>query len=213
MILFPGPGSRLTNPIRVSGLADKQSEQALVVRVISSDGHELAIAPAEIEAEAGQRGAFAVDVAISVEEVMPAFIQVYTASPRDGGIIHLAAFGVTLAPAGAPDIKPLDSYLERIVIDHPAPGETIRAGSVRVGGYALASFEQTLIVEVVGPDGTVIGSQSLIVSSPEQGKPGPFSVDVTYPTSIGPARIVVRDTSPVFNGNLHLSSVEINLAP
>ena len=213
LILSPGPGSRLTTPIRVNGVAGPVFDQALSVRVISADGQELAIAPAQIDADLGQRGPFAVDIAISVNEVLPAFIQIYAGSPRDGGITHLSAIDVTLAPRGAPDIKPLISHLERILIDHPAPGETIRGGKVRVQGFGLASFEQTLVVEIIGPDGTLAGSQSLIVDSPESGKPGPFSVDVLYAASAGLGRIVIRDPSPAFDGDLHVSSVEVNLEP
>jgi hypothetical protein len=197
----------------VTGIAGSGFGGSLAVRVISADGQELAIAPAQIDADPGQRGPFAVDIAISVNEVLPAFIQVYTASPIDGGILHLTAIGVTLAPRGAANIKPLDSHLERIVIDQPPAGGTIRGGSVRVQGFARASFEQTLIVEIVGPDGRVIGSQSLIVDSPELGTPGPFSVDVPFPAASGSGRIVVRDPSPTFNGDVHVSSVEVSFEP
>jgi hypothetical protein len=84
---------------------------------------------------------------------------------------------------------------------------------VWVQGFAQASFEQTLVVEVLGPDGTLAGSQSLIVNSSEVGKPGPFSVDVTYAAIAGTGRIVVRDPSPAFTGDIHTASVEVILEP
>jgi hypothetical protein len=214
LILTPGPGSRLVNPIHVTGIADPTFEQVLVVRAVSAEGTELALVPAQILAEAGQRGPFAADLSVPVTESTPVFIQVYATSPRDGGITHLSSVTVMVKPEGGPEIRPVDSHLERIVIDQPAAGGSVQGGTAHITGFGLASFEQALLAEVVGPDGTVIGSQSLLVQAPDMGVPGPFSVDVPYVLSApGPGRILVRDLSAAFGGDVHVSSVEVNLEP
>jgi hypothetical protein len=60
----------------------------------------------------------------------------------------------------------------------------------------------------------VVGSQPLIVDSPEWGQPGPFQADVPYSvTTSGAGRVVVRDPSPAFAGDVHLASVEVKLNP
>jgi hypothetical protein len=213
LILMPGPGSRLSNPVRISGMASSTFEQALVARIVTADGRELAIAPVLIDAELGQRGPFSVDMAISVEETTQAFIQVYSTSPRDGGFTHLASVGVTLFLEGL-EVKPPASYLEHILIDFPRSGGTVSGGRAHVEGFALASFENTLVVDVVCPDGTVCGRQSVIVNAPELGEPGPFAIDVPYSLSAAETgRILVRDPSPAFDGDYHIASVEINLEP
>jgi hypothetical protein len=90
----------------------------------------------------------------------------------------------------------------------------VLSGAVHVEGYAWASFEQTLVVEVFDTDGRVVGSLPVLVNSPEMGQPGPFSADLLFTVDAsGPGRVVVRDPSPAFDGDVHLASVEVTLQP
>jgi hypothetical protein len=83
-----------------------------------------------------------------------------------------------------------------------------------VEGFGLASFEQTLVVEVQDENGVVVGSEPVMVQAPDLGFPGPFSVDVPYTVSqSGAGRIAVRDISPAHGSDTHVSSVEILLEP
>jgi putative hemolysin len=214
LILEPGPGSRLISPIRVAGLADPTFEQALLIRVILDDGTVLQTQPTSIQADVGQRGPFAVDVPVTVSGERQAFIQVYASSPRDGSITHLNSVGVTLLAAGQPSVAPVTPYPERIVIHQPVPNAVVSGGIVHVEGWALASFEGTLIVDVLDEAGRVVGTQPLIVTAPDAGQPGPFSADVPYTVAVqGPGTIVVRDPSVVFAGDVHRASVTVNLKP
>jgi hypothetical protein len=213
-ILEPGSGSRVTSPVQVTGMADSTFEQNLVVHLLLDDGSQLAFAPTTIQSEMGQRGPFELELPFDVEGERQGFIQVYASSPRDGAITHPASVGVTLASSGSADIRPVTPYQERIVIYQPAVAQTISGGVAHVEGFALASFEQTLVVEVFDVNGKLVGMQPVIVQAPDLGIPGPFSVDVPYQgASAGPGRIVVRDPSPAFEGDYHLASVEVNLEP
>lgn len=214
LILEPGPGSRLTSPAHVAGIADPTFEQTLIVRIVFDDGSELTVHPLTIAADIGQRGPFAGDVQFAVSGERNALIQVYDQSARDGGIVHLASVGVILISEGPEEIVFVDPHSEAIVIDQPEFGATISGGVVHVEGFGLASFEQTLVIEVHDAEGNVVGSQPIIVSAPDWGFPGPFSADVPYEVAVeGPGRIVVIDPLPVFDGLGHISSVEITLAP
>ena len=214
LILEPGPGSRLTSPVHITGEADSVFEQTLGVRIIQDDGTILAVGPVFIEAELGQRGTFSVDVPIEIGEESQAVVQVFEASPRDGDITHLASVGVILADSGPEQISLNEPHGEQIRIDLPEIGSKVRGGMVHVEGYAVASFEQHLLVEVLDMDGNVLGSLPATVQSQEMGVPGTFSVDVPYQiSSAGPGRIVVRDPSPAFEVDLHVASVEVNLEP
>lgn len=214
LILEPGPGSRVTSPIRVAGIADPTFEQNLVIRIVSVEGIELALQPTTIAVDLGRRGPFEAQVSISIVEEQNVLIQVYDQSARDGGTIHLASVGVLLAPGGDVDIRPADPHPEDVHIIQPSLGDVISGGMVQVEGFGLASFEGTLVVEVYDATGTLVGSQALIVNSPEMGIPGPFSADVSYEVGEqGPGRIVVVDPLPVFDGISHIASVEVVLAP
>jgi hypothetical protein len=214
LILEPGPGSRLVSPVRVAGVADSTFEQNLVVRILLDDGSQIALTPTTIQSELGQRGEFQVELPFTISGERQAFIQVYSASPRDGGITHLASTGVLLADSGPIGIVPVEPHAERIQITNLTPGEAVSNGMVHVEGFALASFEQTLIVDIYDITGALVGSQQVIVDSPEWGQPGPFQVDVAYSVAdAGAGRIVVRDPSSAFTGDMHLASVEVDLAP
>lgn len=214
LILEPGPGSILTSPFQIRGFADPAFEQTLVVNVLLEDGTQLFTQPINIRAEVGQRGPFSAQIPFTISEPHQAFIQVYTVSPRDGGVIHLASVGVTLSDSGEQKVLQVVPHLEQIAIFKPQPLQEISGGSLFVAGFALAGFEQTLVVEIQDMQGLVIGMKPVIVNAPDLGQPGPFSLELPYHVEVsGPGRVVVRDVSPAFGGDVHLSSVEIKLSP
>ncbi len=215
LILQPGPGSRIvTSPLRVAGEADPTFEQNLVIRLLLADGTELAVVPTIIQADIGERGPFVVDVPFAISGEQQAFIQVFTTSARDGGLTHLSSVGLMLADSGVEQIVPVEPHPERIQISQPAFGETISGGAVIIAGVALASFEQTLVVELLDEAGLVLSSQPVTVNAPDLGQPGPFSLELPYVVATTmPGRVVVRDISPAFGGDVHLASVEVTLAP
>lgn len=214
LILAPGAGSRLLSPLRVSGFADPTFEQHLLIQLVLDDGNQLAAAATIIQAEAGKRGPFSAEVPFEIQDERQAFILVSADSPRDGGITHLASVGVTLAAGGTEEIKNVEPHPEQIVILQPTQGMVVSGGQARVKGFALASFEQTLVVEVLDEAGNMIGTLPVVVQAPDWGQPGPFSAEVPYTIAApGAGRIVVRDPSVVFEGNVHLASVEIWLKP
>lgn len=214
LILEPGPGSRLVNSIHLAGIAGPAFESHLLIQVLLEDGSILTSLPITIQAEMGSRGPFSVDIPFSVEVTRQAFILVSSSSPRDGGTTHLASVGVTLAAEGPVEIHPLASRSERIHITQPALGQALSSGLTRVAGTALASFEGTLIVELLDAEGSPLASQPVIVQAAEMGQYGPFAIDLPFQVSApGAGRVVVRDPSVVFQGNVHLASVEVDLAP
>ncbi|MCL4266640.1 MAG: hypothetical protein KJ069_25825 [Anaerolineae bacterium] len=214
LIQEPGPGSRVTSPLLVRGLADSTFEQNLVVRLVDANGVELGLTAVTIAAEMGQRGPFEATLPFTVSGEQQAFIQVFATSPRDGGVTHLNAVGVMLTD-GVAEIRPLLPHTtERIVITQPALAATISGGAVQISGVGVASFEQTLLVELLGEDGAVLASQPVIVNAPDLGQPGEFSAELPYSVATaGPGRIVVRDISPAFGGDTHVTSVEVTLSP
>jgi hypothetical protein len=210
LIQEPGPGWRLTSPIRVAGIADPTFEQNLVVRLLLDDGSELALVPVTIASDLGQRGPFSVDIPFTVSGEQQAFIQVYASSARDGGLTHLSSVGLTIADSGPENRPPFTPMDERIRILQPLFNAIVSGGMVRVEGVAVASFEQTLLVEILDEEGEVVSAASVTLNAADLGMPGFFQVDIPYFAGLrGPGRVVVRDISPAFGGDVHLASVEI----
>lgn len=220
LILAPSNISRVTSPVTVRGEADPTFEQTLAVRIVTIDGEELLTQPAMIAADLGERGSFEIELpfqtegSFSIDEETRAWIQVFATSARDGGITHLSSVAVTLLPEGPADIAEATPQPERIVIDTPSTGETVQGGALQVSGRGLASFEQTLIVELLDESGEVMIMEPIIVNAPDLGQPGTFEIELPYSVEDSmPARLQVRDPSPAFGGDVHLSSVEISLEP
>jgi LysM repeat protein len=214
VILRPGPGSRVTSPLRIEGMAGPAQHQELEVRLLLDDGSTLAQVPISIEAPLGQHGSFDVGLPFTISGERQAFLQVLNLSARDGAITHLSSVGITLASSGAEEIVAAGEQPARVTIYQPAPQQSVSGGLVSVSGFGLASFEQNLVVEVQDASGRVVGSEPVTVESTELGQPGPFSVDVTYSVpSSGPGRIIVRDPSAAFGGDVYVTSVEVTLAP
>ena len=213
-ILQPGPGSRVTSPITLTGTADSTFEQSLVVELIRADGSVIQTTNAQIVAELGQRGPFLTDVEFTTAEEQQAFLLVYAVSPKDGGVTHLSSVGITLLPGGVGDVLSVPEGPEQIQITQPAAGDMISGGMLHVEGFGLASFEQTLVIDLLDEAGRVMTTTPVMVESSELGQPGPFSADLAYTVSAETAaRLVVRDISAAHGGNSHLSSVEIRLMP
>jgi hypothetical protein len=151
-----------------------------------------------------------VDIPFAITGERQAFLQVYADSARDGGITHLSSVGLTIADGGAENRPSFTPMNERIVINQPLLNATVSGGLVHVEGIALASFESTLLVEVLDEAGNVIGSEPILVQSPDIGLPGYFEAAIPYSVGVtGAGRIVIHDLSPAFGGDVHIASVEI----
>jgi hypothetical protein len=216
MILEPGPGSRLTSPFTVRGVADPTFEQTLVAQLVDSNGDVLKEEPLMIQAVLGERGPFEDEIDVTISEHINVFLQVYATSPRDGGITHLESVGggIELVPDGPQEIVGRDPYPERIAIFEPQVGQEVSGGIVHVEGFGVASFEGTLVLELYDAEGAELETMPIIVESPDMGTPGQFSGDIPYSIAEPmPGRLVVRDPLPVANGVNHIASVEIRLLP
>jgi hypothetical protein len=214
MILQPASGSRVTSPVTISGIADPTHDQTLIIRIIDEEGQEITSVRTPIQAASGNRGPFSEEVAFSITGDRQAFIQVLTESPRDGGRTHLSSVGLRLSETGPEEIRIATPYPERIAIFQPRTGETLSGGGAFVEGFALASFEQTLIVAILDEEGEVLNMEPVTVRAPDLGYHGPFSIMMTYSVPASqPGRIVVIDPSPAHGDDTHLSSVEVILEP
>src|SRR3990172_2392253 len=159
LILEPGPGSRVTSPLHVAGIADTTFEQALVVRLVLDDGTLLALEPTTIQTPMGTRRPPPGDGPFDLAGERSALLQVYSASARDGGLTHLSSVGVLLALGGPAGIRPARAGPEQLQILQPRPVDRISGGVAHVEGFGLASFEGTLLVQIYDVDGNQVGSQ------------------------------------------------------
>ena len=226
LILAPGLSSAVTSPVSVSGQADPTFEQNLVIQVSDENGAVLSTTPTTIQTEAGTRGPYSVDVAFSVAADQPGRISVFSASARDGGLVHLASVEVTLLAGGTAAINPAAPHDEVHQIFQPNLLETATGGHVHLEGFSEYVFESTLNLALCGEGGSgapdplcgatdnVLATGIAMLQAPDVGQPGPFATDLLYSVT-GPvrARLVVYSLSARDGGILHLASREITVAP
>jgi LysM repeat protein len=104
----PAPHITVTNPVTVTGLA-AGFEQTVVVAMLDGSGTQIGLTPASIVGPYGQQGAFTVALSFSQPaNSQPGRIQVWSVSPRDGAIEHLASVSVQLQGVD------LDALLEQL---------------------------------------------------------------------------------------------------
>jgi hypothetical protein len=226
-ITAPGPLSRVNSPVVVTGFSLPTFEQTVVVQITGLDGSILTLQPATLQSELGEAGTFEAALTFSVEEEQPGRISVYYASPRDGGLVHLASVPLTLLPPGTETrIEPAAPEEETIQIDVPSPVAPVSGGILTFSGFSQYFFEANLGVVLCGPGGSgapdpICGTEDnrlathfATIQSEEMGLPGPFAGEIAYSVSAEtPARLVIFAASPMDGGIEHLTSVEVVLWP
>jgi len=130
-----------------------------------------------------------------------------------GRPISINSVDLLLLSMGTSDITPSAVRTESIVIREPTPNQLIQGGKVIVSGLAMPA-EDFMLVELVAPDGTVVGYRQVFVTPSPDGSYVPFAVEVPYqvdaPTWV---RLRVSESGTRIAGIEHLSSVEVLVSP
>jgi hypothetical protein len=226
LILVPGPNSTILSPVTISGMADPSFEQSLVAKVTGENGLSIANKATTIQAEAGKRGKFQVEISFKIAKDQSGRVAAWTISAKDGGLIHFTSQDVLLKMNGTASIKGETDQYETLLITKPAPAAAVSGGKLVVQGWSAPVFENTINVVLCGEGGTgkkdifcgtadnVLARATVIINAPDAGQPGPFSITLNYKVSrTVNGRVAVYFTSPRDGGLLHLSSVPVQLKP
>lgn len=137
-------------------------------------------------------------------------------STRDqyGRLTALQSVHLILLPAGLEIINPPGSLTERCVIESPLAGKRVSGGTVSVSGEMQPYNNQPLVIELVGRDGSSLGSQLVPILPGQEGTYIEFRVDILYSVStFTPVLLTVRQADERITGTMYLYSQEINLNP
>lgn len=212
----PGNGSKVTSPVVVTGISNPSFEQSVVARLITADGTELAVVPGQIGSPLGERGEYSITIDFDVNEITPAFIQVFTDNPMDGGITTLSSVGIQLLPdaeAGQKEIIENTDTQAHIVVTSQANSDVVSGGTITIEGFGRPTFESTFVVEMTDSVGELMAREAVTVNAP-MGQYGYFTVTFPYTvTEEMPARVTVRDISPAHGDNAFVHSVLVRLNP
>jgi hypothetical protein len=127
----------------------------------------------------------------------------------------LSSVDLVLLADGQADLTPTGDLLENIFIQQPQIKTLVQGENILVTGLARTGDDQPLLVELVAPDGRIIGSRLAgIAPLTADGSHRLFAAEVPFSVSSPTwVRVTVYDNSGRLPGPKHVSSVEVLLSP
>jgi hypothetical protein len=114
---------------------------------------------------------------------------------------------------GSSNITPPSPKTEPIVVRQPTPNQLIVGGKLVVSGIVNPT-EEVMLVQLVTPDGKVVGYNDVFVTASPDGSYVPYTVEVAYqvetPTWV---RLQISESGTRITGVDHLTSVQVLLSP
>lgn len=209
----PGPLSRVTSPVKFYGYSISGYGSRGVIELFGEDGTLLA--DELLQLNTAFKWAFFY-WKLDFEARGAGELGRLSLSTRDqyGRLTALQSVHLILLPNSIEIINPPGDLSERCIIDAPLPGKYIRGGTVSVSGVMRPYNDSPLIVELVGRDGTVVGSQLVPIPPQSAGSYVPFTVDIVYTiSSYISALLQVSQMDDRIGGMMYLYSQEVYLNP
>ena len=210
----PGPLSKVTSPIKVTGNLQPGSTGRVRIELLGEDSRLLVRKLINYRTDLGRLGLSEVmDYEISaVAEDGRLQISTYD---QYGRMEALSSVDLILLSMGEADINPPGPQTEPIVIQEPLPHKLIQGGKVFISGMARLSSDFPMLIELITADGSVVGYRQVGVAVDPAGGYLPFTVEVPYQVSEPTwVRLTVKEMSTGrIEGVIQLTSLEVLLSP
>ena len=169
----PAEGETVSVPFTVSGEANT-FEAALTVEVVDQSGTGMCVRQLMATSGSGTPGTWEGTLAFPPEvDALPVMLRAYAHSAKDGSIIDLVEYPITIAPD-----RPL------IILTSPACYQVYDLGGLMMVTGTAALFEAALTVDVRDASGTTVAT--LQVTADECCVESNFSSSLTLPSDIPP---------------------------
>lgn len=210
-IVSPAPLSKVTSPVQVQAVLATGAGGNYRVELLGEDGRLLA---RQVLNYRGERVNASLNLNFEIAGVAETGrLQVFT-EDESGRIIALSSSNIILMSVGLDEYNPPGELLERILIVQPTAEDMLLGGSLNVLGKALPNDGEPLLMELIAPDGAVIG-QRLVTVVAEPGEVyGTFSAEIPYqisePTQV---RLTISEDIDRIPGKTHITTLEITINP
>lgn len=181
----PAEGETVSVPFTVSGEANT-FEAALTVEVVDQSGTGICVRQLMATSGSGTPGTWEGTLAFPPEvDALPVMLRAYAHSAKDGSIIDLVEYPITIAPDRPP-----------IILTSPACYQVYDVGGLMMVTGTAALFEAALTVDVRDASGTTVAT--LQVTADECCVESNFSSSLTLPSDIPPGLydVVAYSLSP-----------------
>ena len=211
--LGPGPLSKVVSPIKAYGYAIPGHDNKGRLDLYGEDGHLLATQL--VQTYTPYKWAyFTVNLPFTINN--PGELGRLTLSTQDdnGRLVAVNSVVLLLLSEGASIINPHGNLRERCVIDLPKVGKHVSGGVLSVAGEMRPFNSLPITVEIINPDGTTLGTQSVTLPAAQGDVYLPFRADFPYRVSSGESvLLVVKQNDERIGGIMYLYSQEVYLNP
>ena len=213
-ITGPGALSKVISPIPVRALLVPGNLGRVTVELLGEDGRVLTRQIVVLNPDLGRKAGLVLDLAYEIPvEVELGRLVIYK-QDETGRTTALSSIEVVLLASGQPDYNPVLDRSASVIIQQPLPGILVQGGAVLVSGLARPSTEVSMVAELVGENGQVVGQRVFDVGDGIVPEHMPFTVEIPYsvdePTWV---LLIIRERGERIPGIIYLISTEVLLSP
>jgi hypothetical protein len=211
--LGPGPLSKVVSPMKVYGYAVPGHDDKGTLELYGEDGHLLASQLLQLYTPY-KWASFAWVMSFDIHSLGELGRLTLSTQDNYGRVNAVNSVHLLLLAEGTSIINQPGDLRERCVISLPAAGQRLSGGVLTVSGKMRPFNNLPLTLELVGRDGSVIGTQSVPISTIPNDDGVPFRVDMHYSISNTTwALLSVRQNDDRIGGLMYLYSQEVLLNP
>ncbi len=213
-IQAPGPGSKVTSPLRLKGWARSGSDNRLRIELFGEDGR-LLVRKIVSYIEANKYVYFEEKVDFEIPGVAEAGRLVISTYDTSGRLVSLAARDLLLLSLGDEEITQPGDLSEPVVVAEPILNKLIQGGTLQVSGLVRPFNDQPMLVELTARDGTQKGYRQFFALPDPAGGYVAFAVQVPYKVDrLTPVLMTIKAYSNSrISGIIYTISEEIILSP
>ena len=211
--LSPGPLSKTASPVIAYGYAIPGHNNQGRLDLYGEDGHLLASQLLQLYTPY-KWASFSFEMSFDINSIGE--LGRLTLSTQDdyGRVNAVNSVHLLLLAEGTSIINLPGDLKERCVIIQPVAGQGLSGGVLTVVGEMHPFNNLPLTLELVGRDGSVIGTQVVAISTTPEDEGVPFRVDIHYSTSKAMwALLSIRQNDDRIGGLMYLYSQEVFLNP
>lgn len=215
-IYRPGAASRVVSPIKLEADLYPGDDGLVTIELLGEDGRLMARQILKYPDSIGQRISIAVAIPFELSSVSEAARLVVHVSDTFGRIKTLASVDVILLQMGDNDYNLADSFQRMpYTVLEPGAGSVQRNGEVVVRGVGRPYSGNPLIIELLDPQGKILGSKQVLLKCEGDGCMAEFSAVIPFKiTKPVEARLSLRQLSDGrIAGTIALSSQVLFLKP
>ena len=211
--LGPGPLSKIVSPFKVYGYAVPGHNSLGSLDLYGEDGHILASKLIQLYTPY-KWASFSLGMSFAINTIGEMGRLTLTTQDAYGRINAVNSVHLLLLAEGTSIINQPGDLRERCVIIQPVAGQRLSGGDLTVSGKMRPFNNLPLTLELIGRDGSIIGTQLVAITNNTTNDGVPFSADIRYTISKPMwALLSVRQNDDRIGGLMYLYSQEIFLNP